>query len=75
MIQGNIPTHVAIMMDGNGRWAKARNKNRSAGHTEGAKTFESIVRAADEFHVKISYGICIFYRELEASRRRSVWTF
>lgn len=52
MKQGNIPKHVAIMMDGNGRWAKSRNKNRSFGHAEGAKTFESIVRAADELHIK-----------------------
>lgn len=52
MKQGNIPEHVAIMMDGNGRWAKSRNKNRSFGHAEGAKTFKSIVRAANELHIK-----------------------
>lgn len=52
MKQGNIPEHVAIMMDGNGRWAKSRNKDRSFGHAEGAKTFKSIVRAADELHIK-----------------------
>lgn len=52
MKQENIPEHVAIMMDGNGRWAKSRNKNRSFGHAEGAKTFKSIVRAADELHIK-----------------------
>ena len=32
-----IPEHVAIIMDGNGRWAKAQGKPRTFGHTEGAK--------------------------------------
>jgi undecaprenyl diphosphate synthase len=42
------PTHVAIIMDGNGRWAKARNLPRFAGHQRGAETVKKIVRAAAE---------------------------
>jgi undecaprenyl diphosphate synthase len=41
-----LPTHVAIIMDGNGRWAKARNLPRFAGHQRGAETVKKIVRAA-----------------------------
>lgn len=36
----NIPNHVAIIMDGNGRWATSRGLKRSAGHLEGSKTLE-----------------------------------
>jgi undecaprenyl diphosphate synthase len=43
-----VPQHVAIIMDGNGRWATARNMPRVAGHKQGAETVETIVRAAAE---------------------------
>ena len=39
-----LPTHVAIIMDGNGRWAKKRGLPRTAGHVTGAKVFRTIVR-------------------------------
>lgn len=42
------PTHVAIIMDGNGRWAKARGLPRSAGHKRGAERVKEVVRAAME---------------------------
>lgn len=38
----NIPKHVAIIMDGNGRWAEKRGMPRSAGHLEGSKTLEKL---------------------------------
>ena len=41
-----LPRHVAIIMDGNGRWARARNLPRPAGHAEGAKVVRRIVREA-----------------------------
>lgn len=40
----NLPRHIAIIMDGNGRWAKKRGMPRSAGHVAGAKTFKTIAR-------------------------------
>jgi undecaprenyl diphosphate synthase len=46
---GAVPRHVAIIMDGNGRWAKARGLPRAAGHREGAEALRRIVRAAAEF--------------------------
>ncbi len=47
-----VPQHVAIILDGNGRWAKKRGLPRNAGHAQGAKNIESICRAADSFGVK-----------------------
>jgi undecaprenyl diphosphate synthase len=42
-----IPAHVAIIMDGNGRWATGRGLPRAAGHRQGVKSARAIVRAAD----------------------------
>ena len=44
----NMPRHIAIIMDGNRRWAKAKGKPSSFGHREGAKTLERIVRYANK---------------------------
>ncbi|MBQ9630485.1 MAG: di-trans,poly-cis-decaprenylcistransferase, partial [Treponema sp.] len=44
--------HVAIIMDGNGRWAEMQNKNRSSGHLEGLKRAKEIVSAASDFGIK-----------------------
>ena len=43
-----MPRHIAIIMDGNRRWAKAQGKSASYGHKEGAKTLEKIVRYANK---------------------------
>ena len=48
-----VPTHVAIIMDGNGRWAKRRGLPRQAGHRAGAENLRRIVRACVEFEIKI----------------------
>ena len=48
----NLPAHVAIIMDGNGRWAKARQLNRSAGHVEGVNTVRRITEIASEIGIK-----------------------
>ena len=48
-----IPEHVAIIMDGNGRWAKKRNLPRIIGHREGMKRVKEIVESSKEFGVKI----------------------
>ena len=41
----NLPLHVAITMDGNGRWAQQRKLPRTSGHDEGLKTAKRIVKA------------------------------
>lgn len=48
-----IPRHVAIIMDGNGRWAKRKNRPRSFGHKAGADTLKRIVTAASDIGVKV----------------------
>lgn len=48
----NNTYHIAIIMDGNGRWAKSKNKNRSEGHRAGSKNVIKIVEAAGESNVK-----------------------
>jgi undecaprenyl diphosphate synthase len=47
-----IPEHIAVIMDGNGRWAKQRGLPRTAGHYEGAKRVKDLVRNAKDFGVK-----------------------
>ncbi|PWL61459.1 MAG: isoprenyl transferase [Bacteroidales bacterium] len=46
-----LPRHVAIIMDGNGRWAKARNLDRSEGHVEGVNTVRKITEIASELGI------------------------
>ncbi len=48
----NIPKHIAIIMDGNGRWAKKRFLPRSVGHREGVKAVERTLEAAAKFGVR-----------------------
>jgi undecaprenyl diphosphate synthase len=48
----NLPTHVAFIMDGNGRWAKKRLMPRTFGHKEGAKNFKDIVTYCREIGIK-----------------------
>lgn len=47
-----LPRHVAIIMDGNGRWAKSRALTRIRGHEEGAESVRSIVRASREIGIQ-----------------------
>ena len=48
----NMPKHIAIIMDGNRRWAKEQGKSASFGHKQGAKTLEKIVRYANKIGLK-----------------------
>ena len=52
MDKDNIPSHIAIIMDGNRRWARARGLPDIKGHEEGANTLEKIVEAAEKLGVK-----------------------
>ena len=47
-----MPKHIAIIMDGNRRWARAKGKSASFGHKEGAKTLEKIVRYANKIGLR-----------------------
>lgn len=48
----NIPKHIAIIMDGNGRWAKRRGLPRTLGHREGAKALRKIITHAAKLGIK-----------------------
>lgn len=50
--KSNIPVHVGIIMDGNGRWAKKRNLPRTNGHKEGLEVAKKIVKKAAEIGIK-----------------------
>ena len=50
--KNNIPTHVAIIMDGNGRWAKAQGEARTFGHRHGVEAVRSVIEGAGEIGVK-----------------------
>jgi undecaprenyl diphosphate synthase len=49
----SLPRHVAIIMDGNGRWAEARGLSRNEGHRAGLESVRAVIRAAHELGVKV----------------------
>lgn len=51
-LSGEIPKHVAIIMDGNGRWAKMHGKNRVFGHREGVNSVRDIVEVSGQLGIK-----------------------
>ena len=51
-VEINLPEHIGIIMDGNGRWAKKRMLPRSAGHKTGAQTFRKITRYCSDIGIK-----------------------
>ena len=55
----NIPQHVAIILDGNGRWAKKRHLPRNMGHRQGSKVVEQIIEDAHELETPTGRSKCI----------------
>jgi len=53
ILSKNMPSHIAIIMDGNGRWARERNLPRAAGHKAGVETIRDIVKASSELGIKV----------------------
>ena len=47
----NIPSHIAIIMDGNGRWAKSRFLPRAAGHKAGVETIRKVIKECSRLNV------------------------
>ncbi len=52
LLQSAFPRHVAIIMDGNGRWAKARGKPRAFGHRSGVKSVRRVLRASHKLGIQ-----------------------
>ena len=63
-----IPKHIGIIMDGNGRWAKKRMQPRVFGHKSGMETLQNVTIAAKELGVQV---LTVFYRKLVSSSKRS----
>lgn len=53
MAKNAVPRHVAIVMDGNGRWAKQRNESRTQGHVAGYETLRNVVESATQMGIKV----------------------
>ena len=66
----NVPNHIAIILDGNGRWAKERGMPRTYGHVKGCANLENICYDIKDLG-EISYGLRFFHRKLETLQRRS----
>lgn len=61
MIQGSelcVPSHVAIIMDGNGRWAQSRGWKRAIGHYRGSAKVKEVIREADRLGIKVLSLYC-----------------
>lgn len=52
IMKNPVPKHIALILDGNGRWAVSKGLPRNAGHQKGANTLEEIVKAANEIGIK-----------------------
>ena len=50
--KASLPQHIAVIMDGNGRWAKQRHLPRVEGHRQGAESARTIIKAAGELGIK-----------------------
>jgi undecaprenyl diphosphate synthase len=59
-LQNNIPKHVAIIMDGNGRWAKKIGKKRAFGHENGTSSVRECINASISTWSKKFNTICVF---------------
>ena len=66
-----IPQHIAIIMDGNGRWAKARGKRRGEGHIVGAQALHDTMMNASKLGVKYVTVYAFLLRTGLAPMRRS----
>ncbi len=64
-----MPRHVAIIMDGNGRWARERGLPRFAGHRAGAKTVRAVVEEVCAARIAAADAVLLFDRKLESAGR------
>lgn len=69
----NIPHHIAIIMDGNRRWARAKGLPDIKGHEAGADALEKIVEAAETFGVKTVTVYALSTENIKERAKREVW--
>ncbi len=65
-----VPKHVAVILDGNGRWAKKHGVPRAMGHKAGCETLEKMVRIAADMGIFLFYCLRVFHRKLETFLRK-----
>lgn len=65
-----LPKHVAVIMDGNGRWAKSRGEERTFGHKNAINAVRNVINACNEIHIPY-LTLYTFIRKLEQTERRS----
>jgi len=63
----DVPRHVAVIMDGNGRWARNRGLPRVAGHRQGVHSVRAVVKACGEL------GICSLFRVKTGDDPKRKW--
>ena len=66
-----VPAHIGIIMDGNGRWAKKRMQPRVFGHKAGMEALQTVTKAANKLGVKVITVYAFFYRKLDPPRSGS----
>ena len=64
MSPARLPRHVAVIMDGNGRWAERQGLARTVGHSQGEERLAEIVRAADATRHRVAHRLRVLHREL-----------
>ena len=69
---GEIPQHIAIIMDGNGRWAKSKMLPRVAGHREGVNSVRDIVESCAQIGVKYLTLYAFSTENWKKTKRRSL---
>ena len=68
----NIPSHIAIIMDGNRRWARVRNLPEGKGHEAGAEALEKVVEAASKMGIKTITVYALSTENIKERARREV---
>src|SRR3990170_509708 len=71
--KANIPSHIAIIMDGNRRWARARGLSDIKGHETGAETLEKLVDAAESFGIKTITVYALSTENIKERAKREVF--
>jgi len=66
---GHLPRHIAITMDGNGRWARRQGKPRNYGHKRGAEVAQDIVKACHELGIEVLTLYAFSFENWQRSRR------
>lgn len=73
MAKQDIPSHIAIIMDGNRRWARARSLSDIKGHEKGAEALEKVVEAADKMGIKTVTVYALSTENIQERAKREVF--